>query len=53
MNQVPCYVCAKPAPLSKRKRCVDCEYTRSVANETENDQLREQIEILREQLQAR
>lgn len=41
-----CYVCGAVAALSPRSRCVTCEYTRSVANEQENEELRKQITIL-------
>lgn len=39
-----CYSCDKEvsslADLSPRRRCVSCEYRRSLANENENDELR-------------
>lgn len=38
-----CYQCGRAGPLSKRSRCVECEHGRAVANETENDHLRDTL----------
>lgn len=38
-----CYVCDTLATLSKRSRCADCEYDLALANQAENDLLRERI----------
>lgn len=39
-----CYECGRLAhELSPRSRCVNCEHRRAVANEKENDQLRESL----------
>lgn len=41
-----CYQCDIEAELSKRSRCVHCEHARSVANEQENNLLRQTLETL-------
>jgi len=39
-----CYECAKPhLELSKRNRCVACEYKRAEFNAKENDKLRDKL----------
>lgn len=41
----PCYVCDRVRQLSTRGRCVQCECNRSIANEKENERLREMLEL--------
>lgn len=41
-----CYQCDTEAELSKRSRCVHCEYKRALTNEKENERLRKILENL-------
>ena len=43
-----CYGCGAVTFLSKRSRCVDCEYTANQFNSKENDRLRNEIAISRQ-----
>jgi hypothetical protein len=46
-----CYECGNTVDqLSKRSRCVDCEYERSIFNEAENERLRQRVSELEEAL---
>jgi hypothetical protein len=48
-----CYQCGNTVgDLSKRSRCVDCEYERSIFNEAENERLRQRVETLEGALMA-
>jgi hypothetical protein len=46
-----CFVCDRDqAQLSFRGRCASCEAVRSIANEEENEQLRSELETLKDEV---